>query len=146
MLSVHVLASDFSFLQDMDKREFVEADDSDLSDFEVGEAPGINCQAKLFESHLHLLGVSGDGIRTSKIGFVGHKDIVRLHCIHCTPAPLARQLGARNYKMELDIRDNFAERGGLVTQRALTSLLSVFLRTWISWRQVVKRSRKKRKK
>lgn len=43
MFSVHPLASD-PFLQDTDKREFVEADDSDLSDFEVGEAPSINCK------------------------------------------------------------------------------------------------------
>lgn len=28
----------------MDKREFVEAEDSDLSDFEVGKAPDLNCQ------------------------------------------------------------------------------------------------------
>jgi len=130
----------------MDKREFVEADDSDLSDFEVGEAPGTRCQATLFESNLHPRGVSGDGVRASKIRSVERNDTVRLLCIHSSPAPLARQLGARNYNMESDTRENFTERGGLVTQRALTSLLYFFLRTWISWRQVVKRSRKRRKK
>lgn len=44
----------------------MEADDSDLSDFEVSEAAGINCQAKLFESNLCWTGGSGDGIRASK--------------------------------------------------------------------------------
>lgn len=80
----------------------MEADDSDLSDFEVGEAPAINCQAKLFESNLQPLGVAGDAIRASKIRLVVHNATVRLHCIHYTPTPLARQLGARNYKMESD--------------------------------------------
>lgn len=100
MFTVHVLASDFYFLQDMDKREFVEADDSDLSDFEVCKAPGTNCQAMLFESNPHPLGVSSDGIRASQIRFVDHNDTVRVHCIHYSPTPLARQLGARNCKME----------------------------------------------
>lgn len=44
----------------------MEADDSDLSDFEVSEAVGINHQAKLFESNLCQPGSSGDGIRASK--------------------------------------------------------------------------------
>lgn len=37
-----VLSPCLCSLQDVDKREFVEAEDSELSDFEVGEAPGAN--------------------------------------------------------------------------------------------------------
>lgn len=54
------------FLQDVDKREFVEAEDSDLSDFEVGEAPDLNCQPErggllLQLALMSLLSFSGHG-------------------------------------------------------------------------------------
>lgn len=45
----------------------MEADDSDISDFEVGAAPGASCQVKLFGSDPQQ---PGGGIRAGETGFV----------------------------------------------------------------------------
>lgn len=55
---------------------------------------------------------------------MGYNDTIGLHSAHHSLVALARQLGARSYKTELDTQDNFAESGGLVVQRALILFLS----------------------
>lgn len=37
------MSSWLCFLQETDEREFVEADDSDISDFEVNKTSGVSC-------------------------------------------------------------------------------------------------------
>lgn len=37
------MSSRLRFLQETDEREFVEADDSDISDFEVNKTSGVSC-------------------------------------------------------------------------------------------------------